>query len=639
MNNVNSADAEVRYYTLFEQSPDGIVVIDQDGGIVEFNEAAHKMLGYSREEFAKLKIADISLQSAPEIRACIDNLMTCGKSEFEVSFQSRNSGVRNIQVISRIISLSGKKVMHSIWRDITGLKQTEEALRKSERFIRDILETVDEGIIVIDREYRIISANKAYLDQSGSSMEKITGMHCYQVSHRTGKPCFEMGEECAVHHAFTTGEPHFAVHTHYARDGSPIYVETKAFPLKDSTGKTVSAIEIIHNTTEKKKLEMQLRHSQKMEAVGQLAGGIAHDFNNILTAIIGYGSLMKMRIGEDDQLRYYLQQMLDTSQRGAELTRGLLAFGRKQSINPRPTNLNVIIENMQILLGRFISQEIEMNTALTKENPTVMADCGQIEQVIVNLVTNARDAMQGPGSLAISTEIVRLDQEFIKMHGYGALGTYAMLSVADTGAGMDEKTKERIFEPFFTRKAVGKGTGLGLSIVYGIVKQHNGYIACHTEPGKGTTFKIYFPLCPQAAEPSAGQAKTAASYSLLGGTETVFIAEDDAAVRKVLKETLKQFGYGVIEAADGEEAMLRCRMSRDRIHLFILDVIMPKQNGKDLYKQILAAQPDAKVIFLSGYTSDILNNAEIQEGALNFVPKPVEPFDLLRKVREVLDRK
>ena len=371
-----------------------------------------------------------------------------------------------------------------------------------------------------------------------------------------------------------------------------------------------------------------------MEAVGQLAGGVAHDFNNILTAIIGYGSLMKMKMGYDDPSRNYLLQILDSAKRAANLTQGLLAFSRKQVISPKSVRVNKIIENVEKLLRRLIGEDVEMKVTLADDDLTVLADSGQLEQVLVNLATNARDAMPEGGCLTIRTETGVLDHEFIKMHGYGKPGSYALISVADTGTGMDGKTKERIFEPFFTTKEVGKGTGLGLSIVYGIVKQHNGYITCYSEPGKGTAFKIYLP----AIDRKVSSTEDSVSFPSSGGTETILLAEDDAVVRALMKEVLEQSGYTVIEAADGEDAIGVFARNRDRVRLLILDVIMPKKNGKEAYEEIRKNCPDVKVIFSSGYTADILYKKRVLDGEFKLISKPVSPTDLLRQVRETLDK-
>jgi two-component system cell cycle sensor histidine kinase/response regulator CckA len=592
------------------------------------------MLGYTREEFKQLRISDINLDGTEKIKACIERLLRDGKANFEVKYKAKDGGRRSIQVFSQVMTLFGKSFFHSIWQDISERKQVEEALRKSEKFVRDILETVDEGFIVIDRDYKIISANKAYLDQVKMPLENVIGRHCYEISHHITVPCHKVGEGCSVKHTFDTGEPHTKLHIHHDKEKNPIYVETKSYPLKDAAGHIISAIEIINNNTGKKKLEDQLRHSQKMEAVGQLAGGVAHDFNNILTAITGYGSLMKMKMGEHDPLRNYLQQMLDASERAANLTRSLLAFSRKQVISPRPVNLNKIVKNVEKLLQRLISEDVEMKVILTNKDLTVMADSSQIEQILMNLVANASDAMLERGCLTISTEVDVLDHEFVRINGFGKPGMYAIFSVTDTGTGMDEKTKRKIFEPFFTTKQAGRGTGLGLSIAYGIVKQHDGYITCYSEPNMGTTFKIYLPMIKRKTVTK----ERTALHPVSNGTETILVSEDDAAVSKIMKEVLEQFGYTVIEAVDGEDAISKFKNNRDRVKLLILDVIMPKKNGKEVYEEIRKDRPDVKVIFSSGYMTDTLQKKGALEGDINFIPKPVSPTELLRKVRETLDK-
>jgi CheY-like chemotaxis protein len=295
---------------------------------------------------------------------------------------------------------------------------------------------------------------------------------------------------------------------------------------------------------------------------------------------------------------------------------------------------NKIIANVELFLRRIIGEDVEMKVDLTNGDLTVMADCGQIEQILMNLVANARDAMAESGCLTIRTEIAVLDGAFVATHGYGKRGAYALISVTDTGTGMDQRTRERIFEPFFTTKEVGKGTGLGLSIAYGLVKQHNGYIICTSEPGKGTTFKIYLPLSKREI-----QKKTSADLlPVCGGTETVLIAEDDAPVRTLIKEVLRQYGYTVIEAIDGEDAISRFTANQDRVHLLILDFLLPKINGKEVFEAIRRHRPDVKVIFASGYTADFLQQKGIIGENVEFIPKPILPSELLKKMRETLDR-
>jgi nitrogen-specific signal transduction histidine kinase len=414
-----------------------------------------------------------------------------------------------------------------------------------------------------------------------------------------------------------------------------VYVETKAYPMKDEKGDIVSVIEVLVDVTEKTRLEEQLRQSQKMEAVGTLAGGVAHDFNNILTAILGYSEIVRRKMLSDDPQRPLLDQVLESSKRAANLTRGLLAFSRKQIIEPKPSDLNDIVRNMEKLLRHLIGEDIEFVTRLAAKELIAMVDPGQIEQVIMNLATNARDAMPAGGTLSLTTDEIDVNEDFAVAHGLAKAGRYALIAVSDTGTGMDEQTREKIFEPFFTTKEVGKGTGLGLAIVYGMVKQHNGHIDCYSEPGHGTTFKIYIPLIALEVH----EVRSEEQALPRGGAETILLAEDDLVVRALLVSLLAGSGYRVIEADDGQKAIDQFALHSKEIDLVILDVVMPKKSGKEAYDNIKAARPDMETLFISGYTSDIIHTKGIYEKGLQFVSKPVSPPEFLGKVRELLDKK
>jgi signal transduction histidine kinase len=383
---------------------------------------------------------------------------------------------------------------------------------------------------------------------------------------------------------------------------------------------------------EKDNLQAQLLHAQKMEAIGQLAGGVAHDFNNVLTAIIGYGNLLLMAIGRDDRLKNYVNHILTASERAAKLVGSLLAFSRKQITNLEPIDVNRIITEVQTLIARLVGEDVELKTLLTDRDLTVMADSNQIDQVLMNLATNARDAMPDGGSLTICTDLIAMDDGFIKLHGYGEAGQYAGITVSDTGTGIDEETKTRIFEPFFTTKDVGKGTGLGLAMVYGIIKQHKGYISVHSELGKSTTFIIYLPLIQ-----SEVKEKKQEFHVMKEGTETILLVEDNAVVRGAVNAILTHAGYKVLEAVDGEDAIHKFMENKDDIHLLILDVIMPKKNGKEVYETIKKIKP-VKIIFTSGYTADIIHRRGIVEEGSDLILKPYSPYALLEKIRSVLDK-
>lgn len=387
-------------------------------------------------------------------------------------------------------------------------------------------------------------------------------------------------------------------------------------------------------TAEHRKLEEQLHQSRKLEAVGRLAGGIAHDFNNLLTAIIGYSQLSLRRLPEGSPLRSTMNEIKLAGDRAAALTRQLLAFSRKQVLQPKVIALNEIVIEMETLLRRTIGEDIEFRTLLDPTAGNVNADPSQMEQVIMNLVVNARDAMPNGGRLTFETSRVQLDESYIQHHVEFTAGTYVRLAVSDTGCGMDEATKQRIFEPFFTTKPEGMGTGLGLSTVYGIVKQSGGHIWVYSEPEKGTTFKIYFPLVEQALEaklPAVG------ATELMPGTETILVIEDHEVVRKLVVEILSASGYKVLEAESPEVALTICSERSEPIDLLLTDVVMPGMSGREVASQSLVSHPEMRVLFMSGYTDQAIVHHGVLDEGTNFIQKPFSPHALAQKVREVLD--
>ncbi len=407
---------------------------------------------------------------------------------------------------------------------------------------------------------------------------------------------------------------------------------------KDEIGKLAQAFNnmaesLDEREEEKRQLEEQLRHAQRMEAIGTLAGGVAHEFNNILSVIISSADLLKKKVDLEDLTKRYLDQMVTSARRGGVLTRSLLTFSRKQEIHPCPLNLNAVIKNAEEILGRFLHESIEFRIKTTKDDLTVFADAGHLEMILMNLMKNANDAMPDGGSLTITTGSVERKEPFVTSHGHGKPGHYAVLTVSDTGAGIDTSLKERLFDPFFTTKEVGKGTGLGLAIVYGIIQQHDGYIDISSEPGNGTVFNIYFPIC-QSAIAEGGSNKLP---DVAGGTETVLIAEDNDDVRRLAASLLEQYGYKVIQAGDGNEAVKKFHDNKDLVKLLLLDVIMPNKDGRKAYEEIKKVRSDIKTIFMSGYTADVANVKGKAEEEVFILIKPVLPDELLRKMREMLD--
>jgi PAS domain S-box-containing protein len=392
-----------------------------------------------------------------------------------------------------------------------------------------------------------------------------------------------------------------------------------------------AVIGMLLDIAEKKRLEEQLRQSQKLESIGLLAGGIAHDFNNILMAITGYASLLNMKL-EDGVLRNHVDQILKASDRAANLTHGLLAFSRRQLLQPQPVYFGKIIRDFEKILRRVIPENIEFVIDL-RDTRAVMVDQGQIEQVIINLATNARDAMSEGGKLIIETFELAFDEAYLERHSWvNKGGGFVCLSISDTGEGMPPDVKEHIFEPFFTTKGIGKGTGLGLSTVYGIIKQHNGFIHVYSEKGRGTTFKVYLPVTE--SEPVCISHPSESPIS--GGSETILLAEDENNVRETIKEALEEYGYTVFVARDGDEAMTLLNEKSGEFKLMILDVVMPKEGGKEVYEKAKGLGFRGDVIFISGYTINTIQNLILEEG-INFLTKPFRPVTLVRKVREVLD--
>jgi PAS domain S-box-containing protein len=387
-------------------------------------------------------------------------------------------------------------------------------------------------------------------------------------------------------------------------------------------------------TVERKHLEAQLLQSQKLEAVGQLAGGVAHDFNNLLTAIMGYSQLTLRRLSPDHDLRPNLEEIEKASERAASLTRQLLAFSRKQVLQPKVLDLNSVIADLERMLRRMIAEHIEMRTTLEQKLGNIRADPSQIEQVIMNLAVNSQDAMPFGGKLTIETANVFLDEAYARQHLAVTSGHYVMLAVSDTGSGMDPEVQQHIFEPFFTTKEVGKGTGLGLSTVYGIVKQSGGSIWIYSELNKGTTVKIYFPRVEEGVEEYK---RPVALPDLAKGTETILLVEDDEMVRKLARAVLETSGYSVLEAAGGNDAQQICEQYPESIQLLLTDVVMPEMSGREVVKRLLILHPEMSVLFMSGYAQNAIVHHGVLDEGINFIEKPFSPQALALKVREVLD--
>ncbi|HVN95315.1 MAG TPA: response regulator [Syntrophorhabdaceae bacterium] len=502
-------------------------------------------------------------------------------------------------------------------------------LRKSEERYRLLVENASEGVMVVIRE-KIVFINQRALNILDSSEEELKARLLTDIVHAEDQNMVLDFYQNTLNREDVVLQYPFRI-VNSKGEAKWILNNSVKIEWEEATG----VLNIFTDITESKKLEQQFLQAQKMEAVGQLAGGVAHDFNNILTAIMGYANLLKMRLGKEESLRKYIDNILTSAERAANLTKSLLAFSRKEAVDPKPTDLNETIVSVEKLLSKLIGEDIDFVVKLHGDGLIVMADSNQIIQIFMNLATNARDAMPKGGRLTVSTDIMDMDDAFIQAHAFGRKGLYALISFEDTGMGMDERTIERIFEPFFTTKDVGKGTGLGLATVYGIVKQQNGYINVQSALNQGSTFRIYLPIVFSDLE----EVKPARAIHVVGGSETILIGEDEEDIRKFIREILESYGYKVIEAADGEEVVERFIEHEERIDLLILDIIMPKKNGMDAYEEIRNRDGNLKVMFMSGYASDFIEKKGISEKDIRLLYKPVEVDTLLTEIRNVLDEK
>jgi two-component system, cell cycle sensor histidine kinase and response regulator CckA len=527
-----------------------------------------------------------------------------------------------------LVDSSGKIYgVMGVFDDITTQKQAHEALERSEKRHRSILQTALSGYWLTDMQGRLLEVNESYCRMSGYSEQELLTMSISDIDVMEG----EGDTSTHIQKIITLGGDRFESR-HRRKDGSVFDVEVSTTFQAMEGGRFVA---FLRDISQNRKLEEQLRQSQKMEALGLLAGGIAHDFNNILTVIMGYCSLLNMTPHTDPIEKEAIEHINSSAERAAQLTRGLLAFSHKQVMDPKPMYLNDVVQQVQKFLIRIIGEDITLKSIFSDATLKVMADAGQIEQVLMNLATNARDAMPEGGTLAIETGSQELDAAFVASYGYGTPGRYAVVSVSDSGIGMNEETRNKIFEPFFTTKDVGKGTGLGMAIVHGIVTQHGGFVHVYSEPENGTTFKIYIPLLDKNEVFDVTKAVAAPPK---GGSETILVVEDDSAIRRLVETLLVCSGYEVILAENGEDGVNKFAADSSRIKLIIMDMIMPKKSGIEAYREMKPALGEVKVLFTSGYTDDFIRSrGDLDEGT-DLIMKPLKPTDLLRMVREMLDR-
>jgi PAS domain S-box-containing protein len=636
-------ESEDRYRALYDRSLDCVFVLDFDGKFVDANQAALALLGYDRTDISSVNLA--SLLDERDLSKALQDMNEMIQTGFqkeitEYGLKRKDGGIVYVETQSSVIYRDGKPhSIQGIARDITERKRAEEALRHSEERYRNIVESIQDGYFENDLAGNLTFVNDIICKHLGYTKEELIGFNYMKyASEENSKELYRHFSEL-----YRTGHPIKPFMVEYMRkDRSRMIAEISVSLIRDSEGKPIGFRGISRDVTERKReeeeklsLQEQLRQSQKMEAIGQLAGGVAHDFNNLLTVIKGYSQLSFLDLKEDNPVWGNIQEIDKATQRATDLTRQLLAFSRRQILNPKVLDLNALLKDLEKMLHRLIGEDVELVTLLSGDLGKVKVDPSQIEQVIFNLAVNARDAMPSGGKLAIETANAELDEEYAHAHVSVTPGRYVRLSVSDTGSGMTREVKEKIFDPFFTTKEKGKGTGLGLSMVYGIVKQSNGNIEVYSEPGRGTTFKIYLPRVEEELDTLHGQDET---DSLPRGSETVLLVEDEELVRDLATRLLEQQGYRVLKAANGQKALLVAKeYVGETIHLLLADIVMPQMGGKELADWLKISRPNVRVLYTSGYADTAIVHHGVLDPGTHFLQKPFSLKTLSHKVREVLD--
>ncbi len=615
---------QVRNAAIVDTALDAIVGMDDAGLVNEWNPAAERTFGWSRAEVLGRPLSELILPAhAREAHvAGLRRYLESGVGRvfgqrLEVTAMRRDGVEFPVELSLTAIDGARPTFIGSI-RDITDRRRAEDALRASEERYRTMFEQSPVPMIVYDAEARVIAGvNGAAVEHYGHPRDAFERL--------------PIDEIVVASDAETPPGEGARAARHRRCDGTVIDVEVREHEI--ALGGRAMRLLIAHDVTERRRLEEQLLMARKMEAVGRLAGGVAHDFNNLLSVILGYGESMMSTLRADDPLREDLGEICRAGERAAELTRQLLTFSRQHVIQPILLDLNEVLGGMNKMLERAVGVDVRLSSKLTRPLGTVRADLGSVEQVVMNLVVNARDAMPSGGELTIETENVFLDEGYAHAHLGVTAGPHVMLAVRDTGVGMDKATQARVFEPFFTTKPQGKGTGLGLSVVFGIVRQSGGSVWLYSEPGRGSVFKLYFPrIDAPAARISPSRAPEAP-----GGSETVLLVEDDEQVRRMTLAVLERAGYEVLHARDGAEALAIAASRGGRIDLLLTDVVMPQMSGPELARRLAAARPEIRVLCVSGYTDDEVLERGPDDVAIAFLQKPVTPETLKLKVREVLD--
>jgi two-component system cell cycle sensor histidine kinase/response regulator CckA len=631
-------ESEDRYALAVEGSNDGIWDWNLVTGEVYLSPRWKKMLGYGDDEIDNDSGAWKKLMHPddyPRTKEILENYLAgrIPNYEFESRLRHKNGSWR--WIFNRGICLRDEQGepyrMAGSHSDVTERKLAEEELKRKELLLRTILETLPVGVAVFNREGDLVLENQArrkiwgHTSDSGSSFSDYKGWFT-----DSGKPV--RTEDWPTYKACSKGIEEKKIIDIECFDGSKRTVVIAAAPMWIDEN-LFAGVSVTEDITEQRNLEHQLLQAQKIESVGLLAGGVAHEFNNLLTAIIGCCEELRETTDTYNEASLSnIKTIISAAKEAAELTRNLLTFSRKQALNLQPKSLADLINAAGKLLAQTLPENIQLSLELTEERLTILADGGQIKQVLVNLAINARDAMPDGGQLKIKARKATIGEEEAAKYGLVKGGDYAVTSISDTGTGMDEKIMEKIFEPFFTTKEVGKGTGLGLSIIYGIIRQHNGAVTVESKIGKGTTFTFFLPLLDIEVRRDEAREKVLPS----GGGETILVAEDEELVRVFLEKALLRAGYRVITATDGEAAISAFKDHKDKIALVISDMVMPKKTGKDLYKAISELKPEIRIIFITGYSPDMVDLKGMPDGSVSFITKPFSKNDLLEKVMEFI---
>jgi PAS domain S-box-containing protein len=623
--------SEEYFRSLIENALDIIAVLDSDGTVRYGSPSFQRVLGFeSRELVQKDLYAIIHPDDQELVRTVLRQATTeTGPQSFEFRVRAKDGSWRVLEAIGKYFTMEAAKpgfVLNS--RDITARKRAEEALLNANETLRGVIETSPLAIYTLDREGRVTSWNGAAEKMYGYSGKDVIG-HPQSILF-PDEPAFPDGLDRVARGEIAAGIEGQS----RRKDGRKIDVSVWTAPLRDHVGAISGFVVVVADTTDRKKLEAQFQQAQKMEAVGRLAGGIAHDFNNLLTVITGYCQMLLDRLDSQDPVFEDMQQVLKAADRATTLTKQLLAFSRKQIVQPKVIDLRHLINDMEHILRRLVGENIDVHVDAPAGLGCVRVDPGQLEQVVINLAVNARDAMPKGGRITIEMRNVVLDSKYVARHIAMESGRYVLLAISDTGVGIPPETQVNLFEPFFTTKEKGRGTGLGLSTSYGIVKQNRGEILVYSEVGVGTTFKIYL---PRADEPMDVEPAVPTETRDLRGTETILIVEDEEGVRKVLVEMLSQQGYRVLVAGGGPEALELFSAHNGPLDLLITDVIMPKMSGRELADTLRTKIPDLKVLYVSGYTDSAIVHHGILEPGTVFLQKPFTPEQLTVKVRDVLE--